>query len=296
MIRSLLQGKSRFGMTRVVRRLSARRQQKGQDVSLLSVNGLYTKYLTFDDSSIAADIERRLRAFESSELFPTVIFRHESALWLEYVEGETLQRPDHALVDRLLDIYVELYDHDPERMPPRETPFPRQLQQDLKFLHQVGLLDGRLHGELTEAAERLMPGQLWLGYDYTDPGFKNFVQRPDGRVCAIDAESLQSGQLLGTGLMKARWRWPEPFWDLFHRRLLERLDLPAFEAGLPFIELCTLARWTKKKILVDQGHSVDVKAFERFLYSEEVVRNRTDMSRPLGSPLDEQSSVFAGSD
>lgn len=257
--------KKGFGHTRLIRRLSPKRQQKSQDVSLFSVNGVQVKCLRFNDTHLAAMLERNLEAFEASPHFPSVIFRHENRLWLEFIEGDTIHQPDTTIAEYLAAIYAELYTRDAQRMMTRETPFPGQLHRDLRFLAQVKLFDATTYHALSTAAERLTPMQVWVGFDYTDPGFKNFVHRRDrALLCAIDVESLQDGQLLGTGLAKARWRWPDTFWELCYRQLLARIDMSDLEACLPFVELCALARWSKKKILIDQGKAVKAKCFERF--------------------------------
>jgi hypothetical protein len=145
-----------------------------------------------------------------------------------------------------------------------ESPFPCRLQQNLRFLHQVGVLSAGAYGELEAAAERLRPSQVWVGFDYTDPQLQNFVlTREGGRVCAVDVESLRDEQLMGVGVARACEKWLEPFRELFFAHLA-RAGVPDFRAYFPFVELSFLAAQTKMQFLEKKWKNVDPALFNRF--------------------------------
>ena len=109
----------------------------------------------------------------------------------------------------------------------------------------------------------LAPASLWVGHDCTDTILKNFVRTPEGRIRAVDVESLGADQLLGSGAAKACLRWLGPERERFLARL-RTAGVPDFFAYLPFVELCFLAFWTKSSFLEGKSRFVDPSLFERF--------------------------------
>ena len=121
-----------------------------------------------------------------------------------------------------------------------------------------------LHRDLDAVANRMTPKTLWMGFDYSDPVLKNFVILKDsGKVCAIDVEGLADNQLLGMGIAKACLRWLDPYRDLFFEHL-GRPHVPDFRKDFPFIELCFLAKWTKRAFFEQKLKIIDPNLFERF--------------------------------
>ena len=145
-----------------------------------------------------------------------------------------------------------------------DSGFVQELNRDLSFLRKVGVLSEAAASELDPAVERLAPEAVWVGFDYVDPVLKNFVMAADdGRICAIDIESLVDGQLLGTGVAKALLRWMEPHRAVF-LDALDGLGAPDFRSYLPFVELSFLASYTKFMFLEKKWRKIDPKRFERF--------------------------------
>lgn len=237
--------------------LSAGWLRKSQQRRFVRVNGQICKRLLLRDSYLAAEFERNLEAFGPSEMFPPLITRFENEIWVEFVPGERLRRVDDRVMAAMAGFYGALYARAPRQVALAETPYADRVQRDLRFLHRAGLIDDGAWRDLAMVAEALAPARLWFGFDYVDPVLKNFVWRADnGRLCAVDVESLVCDQPIGTGIAKAAVHWLGP---AERADLLARLDpaVPDFQADLPFVELAFLARWTKTKLLTGKTHLVD---------------------------------------
>ena len=245
-------------------RLYGTRLQKSQSVYFVTINGNRFKRIVLRDSHLASEIERNLESFGSSDHFPTLVARYEHEIWVEYIEGTRVETSDENVIGQLADLYAEVYARASRTVPIAEAPFLPRLRRDLRFLERVGVLSRGVGRNLEAAAERLAPDSVWVGFDYTDPVLKNFViASDDGRLCAIDVESLLPDQLIGTGFAKACARWMEPQRKAFLERLM-RPSVPDFSAYTPFVELVFVAAYTKLMFLEKKWRNVDPARFERF--------------------------------
>jgi hypothetical protein len=268
--------KSPFFLQRVrylLSRLHGARLQKDKSLHFVTLNGQRFKRLVLCDSRLASRIARNLEQFSGTGHFPEPVTCYERELWVEFVDGERVSTVDEAFVEKAADFYATLYTRKPLAVAAAESGFPQHLYRDLRFLHQIGLIDDASYRRLDAIARALTPQQLWVGFEYTDPVLKNFViSQETGRLCAIDVDGLASDELIGIGVMKGQVRWLEPFRALFLERLL-RLGAPDFNSYLPFLELCFLARWTKRSVFEHKWKAVDPSLFTRFLD-----RNRSRLS------------------
>ena len=248
----------------VLSRLFGTRLQKAKSLHFVTVNGKQFKRLVVCDSYLASEIEHNLETFRGSEHFPLLVTRYEREVWVEFIHGDTIKTVDERIVEKTADFYTSLYTRNPRYVDAANSLFPYRLHQDLRFLHQVGILGDNIYRELGETAERLVPKKLWLGFDYSDPVLKNFLIRSDsGRLCAVDVEGLVDNQLLGMGVAKACIRWLGPFRSLFFEHLA-RQNVPDFQSDFPFIELCFLAKWMKRAFFEQDWKVINPSQFERF--------------------------------
>ena len=248
----------------VLSRLYGTRLQKDKRLHYVTINGHRYKRIVLCDSYLASQIERALEHFSDSGYFPQLITRYERELWVEFVVGERTHTVDEAFVENVADFYATLYSTQARNVDAVESGFPERLHRDLRFLHEIAWLDDRSYRDLDTAAKALRPEHVWLGFDYTDPVLKNFVVRPqDKTICAIDVDGLSGDQLIGMGVMKACVRWMPPHEDRFFERLARR-QVPDFQAYLPFIKLCFLAKWTKRFFFERKWKAVDLSLFDEF--------------------------------
>jgi hypothetical protein len=246
-------------------RLSGARLQKSQRVYVVEMGGRRFKRLVLRDSWLARRIEETLESFGPSERVPALVMRYEHELWVEFIEGTPVARADEAFVRELAGLYAHLWARAPRRVPLAETPWPERLARDLRFLARVGVLARARADALARAAQARAPQAVWLGFDYTDPVLKNFVvAADDGRLCAVDVESLEAEQLIGTGAAKALLRWMEPQRKLFFDALAGQ-GAPDPSAELDWVELAFLAFYTKLMFLEQKWRNVEPERFERFL-------------------------------
>jgi len=240
---------------------------KSQSVYFLTLNGHRYKRLVFSDTYQAVQIEQVLDRFGPGDCFPPFILRHENELLLGYVEGRRFDHNDPADRERLAGFYAALYRRGPRQVAVAALPLAARLERDLRFLTDAGVLTAEKLPALRAAAESLQPETLWLGFDYVDPVEKNLICTETG-VTAVDVESLYCDEPLGSGIAKARVHWlgeaqTEPFlaW-------LEAAGAPDIRAQLPYVELCFLAGWTKRKFLQGKRHFVQPARLERFICVE----------------------------
>jgi hypothetical protein len=245
-------------------RAGGTRLQKSQNLRFVTFNGQRFKRLILRDSFLAAEIERNLLRFGPSRRIPPFVIRYEHEIWVEYVDGARLTQPDAAAATDLAAFYAEVNARLARRLPLEETRFHGCLQLDLRFLHKVGMLDDAACREILETAERLKPAEVWVGFDYTDPVMKNFVRRADdGAICAVDVESLEYDQLIGTGAAKACLRWMEPHRHSF-LTAYGRTDAPDFRPYFDYVELCFLVGYKKLMFMERKWKYLDPGVFERF--------------------------------
>jgi hypothetical protein len=249
-------------------RLFGTRLQKAKGIHFVTVNGHRFKRLILCDSYLACEIERYLENFTQSGYFPSVVVRYEHEIWLEYVEGIPARSVDEQFVLRIADFYATVYGTNPALLDVKKTPFPDRLLQDLRFLHQISVLPQATYQDLQAAVPDLIPEQVWVGYDYTDPVLKNFIQRPEnGQICVVDVDGLAGNQLLGTGVAKACVRWLGPYQSMFFSSLANQ-GAPDFQKYFSFVELCFLAKWTKRAFLEHDWKVIDSTLFERFRHPQ----------------------------
>ena len=248
----------------VFSRLFGTRLQKAKSLHVVTVNGQKFKRLILCDSYLAAELERYLDRFVKSGSFPPLVARYERELWLEYVEGARIEVVDEPLVELIAEFYAMVYASDSQLVETTQTPFPARLSQDLRFLSQVGALSESVALDLQAAIPILMPKQVWIGYDYTDPVLKNFILRSEGQgLCVVDVDGLAKDQLLGMGIAKACVRWLGPY-QLHFFTHLSRPTVPDFQSYFSFVELCFLAKWTKWAFLEHKWKVIQPRLFERF--------------------------------
>jgi hypothetical protein len=240
--------------------------RKSQRVRFVTINGQRFKRVLARDAYVASAIARSLELFAETDCFPSLVTQYENEVWVEYVEG-TRPAPSAAFAAQLAEFYAVLYQRDPQLIPIEDTPFVGRLQRDLRFLNQVGFIGSDRYGQLSSVAARLAPREAWVGFDYMDPVLKNFVIKPeqDG-VCAIDVESVFDGNLIGSGIAKARVHWlTPPLLHIVREHLAKQDTVPNFFDYFPFIELQFLAQWTKTKFLTAKRKYLDATRFDRFL-------------------------------
>jgi hypothetical protein len=246
-------------------RLFGTRLQKSQRVYLVDLNGTRFKRIILRDSFLAARIERNLERFGPSDRLPGLVMRYEHEIWVDFIPGGPVSEQGAELVQGLADLYGHIYARRPRRVPIDETLFAERLQRHLRFLGRVGVLSREYWRQLEAALPRLIPDAVWVGFDYTDPVPGNLVvASDDGRLCAIDVESLQDDVLIGTGVAKALARWMEPHRGGF-LDALAGIEAPDFRAYLPFVELCCLASYTRMMVLEKKRRNIRPELFERFL-------------------------------
>lgn len=234
-----------------------------QRVYAVTVGGARFKRVVLPDGHHTAQVVANLREFAADRIYPDVIFAKERELWVDFVEGRRIERVDAQLVERMAALLALLNRRDPRRVPIEQTPFLHALHVDLRFLREAGVLAAKAYRDLDAAADASAPASVWVGYDCTDAILKNFVRADDGRLVAIDVESLGADQLIGSGAAKACLRWLGEHRTAFLERL-RALEAPDFQAYLPFVELSFLAFWTKASLLEGKRRYVDAALFERF--------------------------------
>jgi hypothetical protein len=258
-----LHGPVRRLRTALLNRFS-NRPPRTQRVSVVTIHGERFKRVVLPDSHHAERYARSLGLFGASGIYPSLLLVRENELWVEFVEGRKIERVEAGVVDKLARLIAVIYARDSRLVATDQTPFPHALHTDLRFLAQVGVLPETSRRRLSEAAERLTPPQVWVGYDCTDAILKNFVICADGRIRGIDIESLQGDQLIGSGVAKACLRWLGSHRERFIAEVRAHAT-PDFDRYLPFVELSFLAFWQKSSVLEKKRRFVDPTLFDRFL-------------------------------
>lgn len=236
---------------------------KSQKAYFVTLNGHRYKRLVLGDAWQAARIARELEQFEAGEGFPPLILCHENELLLGYVEGRRFNGNDAADRERLARFYAMLYRRNPRQVATAELPLAARLERDLQFLVDAGTLDAADLPTLQARAEALQPEWLWLGFDYLDPVEKNFVCTGTG-VAAVDVESLVSNEALGAGIAKARVHWLGEAQTGAFLETMAAAGAPDLSTQLPYVELCFVAGWTKRKVLQGKRHFVQPSRLRRF--------------------------------
>jgi hypothetical protein len=244
------------------------RLQKAKSIHFVTVNGHRYKRLLLCDSYLASEIERYLENFTQSGYFPPVVARYEHEIWLEFVEGISIKSVDEQFVVKIAEFYATVYGAKPALLDVKKSLFPDRLLQDLRFLHQIGVLTQASYQDLQDAVPDLIPEEVWVGFDYTDPVLKNFILRPEnGQICVVDVDGLTGNQLLGMGVAKACVRWLADYQPLFFSHLSSQ-GAPDFQQYFAFVELCFLAKWTKRAFLEHDWKVINPTLFERFRHPQ----------------------------
>lgn len=244
-------------------RLTAR-PPRSQRVYRVEIEGRPVKRVIFPDAHQASQVADRLRAFGAEGLYPQLLLEREREVWVEYIEGEPLRGVDGASIEALAHWLARLNKRAPRRVALADTHWLHALEVDLHFLEDIGVLESEDARRLLARAHALAPSHVWLGHDCTDFILKNFIRATDGRIRAVDVESLGADELLGWGAAKATLRWlgdaREPFLGVL------RADaVPDYLRDFEFIELAFVAFWTKSSFLEGKQRFVDAGNFQRFL-------------------------------
>jgi hypothetical protein len=233
-------------------------------VRRLTLNGRDYKRLTLPDTRAAARIAESLENFRHVGCFPELVAAIDAELLLEFVTGRPLAEPfDDDAIDRIGCFFGALYRVDRRRIPSVETPFLDDLQRDLVFLRDVGVLGADAYLDLATAARSCAPEFVWIGWDYLDPLPRNFIATDSGRLVAVDVESLRPDQLLGSGVAKCLHRGGGSARDRLLAVVARESSL-VLEPLMPFVELHFLADWTKHAFLKGRAKLVDPARFEPF--------------------------------
>ena len=244
--------------------LAGLRVPRSQRVYRVTLGDLRCKRVVFADSHHAASVAARLQVFAHEAVYPRLLLERERELWVEYIEGERVQRVDDALLAELARLLGVLMKRAPRRVPLRETAWLANLEVDLEFLAGVGLLERGAAQRLAATARERAPSHVWVGYDCSDAILKNFVWQRGGGLRAVDLESLGADQLLGTSAAKAALRWLGPRREEFLSQL-KAVGAPDFESYFDFVELCFRAFWQKSSYLERKRRFLDPRLFEPFL-------------------------------
>lgn len=236
---------------------------KTHRVHWITIGGVRYKRVTFSHASEAMRVMNNLERVAHLARLPAPVYQHERRVWLDFVPGEPLDasRPEH--VEGVIGLFAELYREAPRRVPLPDTLIHQRLMRDLEFLREVSVLTARLADALADAAAKLRPEQVWMGFEYIDPLCRNFIVAPGG-VRAIDVEALYDESLLGIGPAKARLRWL----DIAPDTLLEKLSrhgAPDLRDQFDYASLCQLAAYSKQKVFRGRRRSIRPNAFEQIL-------------------------------
>jgi len=243
------------------------RLKKSQSAHFVTFAGQRFKRLILRDSFLAAQIERNLMLFGPSDLIPPFVIRYEHEIWVEYVEGERPSRGDETTARKVAAFYAAVNGRRTRLVALDDTPYDGRLQLDLRFLNKVGVLEDATYRRICDAAVEIRPARVRVGFDYTDPVLKNFVQRPpNGTICAVDVESLEDQQLIGTGAAKALLRWMQPHRSIFFDSY-SAAGGPDIRRDFTYIELCFLAWYMKLMFMERKWRHVQPETFHR-LFAE----------------------------
>jgi len=233
---------------------------KTQQVYFVERAGKRFKRVVFADSHLAEQVARCLRAAPVADLMPRLVLSHEREIWVEYVEGRPIDVRNRPERDQLAAFYARLYRTGEPASADLQSQLQVAVETDLWFLGEVGVLSAARVSQLLALSRQLAPLELLLGFDYVDPVAKNFLIA-DSRLRVIDVESLQEEQPLGTGLAKAAVHWAEVDGSAFREQVFAECA-PAIRSQYPYVQLCFLAAWTKRKLLSGKRRYVRPALFD----------------------------------
>ena len=239
---------------------------KGQAVYFVDYRGWRYKRIVFGDSRQAEVVATALSTVAAVDAFPRLVLWHEREIWVEFVTGRKIDVSDAEDITRLSTFFARLYQDTP--IAAAVNDLDRRLQIDLWFLERAEVLSTAEVETLRATAQRLLPEQVLRGFDYTDPVAKNFIVADSGAagggLKAIDVESLQMQQPLGTGIAKAALHWPDFDTSAFVDQVVAA-GAPDFKPQYAYVELCLLAGWTKRKLLTGKRRYVQPERFAKFM-------------------------------
>lgn len=236
---------------------------KSHRVDVTTIAGRRYKRVTFKHASEAMRVAGNLERVAPLGRFPGLVHWHENSLWVQYLEGATLEPRRSAHSEGVVDFFAALYGFAPYRIQLDDTPIHQRLLADLGFLEDAALLPRSLVDSLLETAEARRPVDAWMGFDYLDPLARNFVAGGSGTM-AIDVEALEADRLLGMGLAKARLRWL----DVERSSLLEKLErggAPDIATQIDYAALSFLAAYARQQFFRGRPRRINPGDFRRLL-------------------------------
>ncbi len=244
-------------------RLRGQERYKSNAVSFLEFAEQRYKQVRFPSVFEARRVEGILRATHGSGLFPTLIHRLESTLWVRFVSGSDLDagHPQHR--EALYRFFAGLYAHESRQVDILETGIRDRLHTHIETLEEVGWLDGDRARRLLKLAGDLEPTAVWVGLEYIDSLRKNFILSDSG-VVGIDIEAAWEKELLGIGLAKTRLRWLDQAAGPILERLVE-LGAPDLREQYPYAHLVFLAQYSVQSLLRGKRGRVPLSAFDALL-------------------------------
>ncbi len=249
-------------LRRLLRR-ARNRLVNSHTVRLLELGGYRCKRITFHDSWLAEQAATSLRSLRGTKMCPELLAHFEHQVFVEYIEGKPVEAFGESHVPRLVEFFTALHATGSEARDISTLPIQGDLELDLAFLRNVSVLSDECAQDLSRAAGHLAPERLRVGFEYTDPLPRNFVERPNGDLVAIDVESFERDAVQGTGLAKVLARADDAFRECLFAQLRDSGHSELARA-LPFIELAFLADWMKYAFLKGREKIIDPGRFERF--------------------------------
>jgi len=240
------------------------RYVKRQRVYLVTIGDRRYKRTRFGDAAKALRVAETLQAFSLPGILPPFVSQYDDEVWVEFVDGDLVTAEETALPDELAPVLARLYAHEARKVPQAERAADIEILANLAFLHDVGVLDTKLHARLVEHAQASTPEEVWLGWDYGDLLPKNLIRDRGGALRFVDIESIHRDYLLGLGLAKASLRWLGDRRSAF-LTALAKAGAPPVAEYLPFLELHVLSRLTKRSVLQGKPQHVDSSAFLRLV-------------------------------
>lgn len=219
-----------------------------------------------------AMIEERLRALAPLDCVPSLIWRDETHLVMEWVEGATPNADDPHFARRLAEAFAELYRVGYEERPRDEV--VADLLELTRPLFGSGLLPAEAEGRLEDQLVGSLPGRIPTGMLCGDQTLANFVLTPDGALSMIDPGSFQP-------------RLPIDIFFLGDGGLYDKIDRAAFHESyahaqgidFPFTAAEPLALFQLARRCALEGRVLDrTPAFE--------VRRRRNLQRSFGAKLE----------
>ncbi len=243
--------------------LIGRQRHKSNQTSIVDFGGLRIKQVAFPDSAEAGRIETLLLETESLNLFPGFVFHLENTVWVRFLPGHPPRLDTPSDRAAIAAFFSNLYRARPVERPLDQTDLQTRLLGNLRTLGDVGRLDSERVVALLEMAEHLAPEKVWTGLDYIDALIKNFIIS-DGRAVGIDIEAIHDGQLLGTGLAKARYRWLDEHADRIIDKLGEQGG-PDLRPQWRYTRLYFLASYGVQNLMRGKAGNIRPEAFDNLL-------------------------------